>query len=881
MRDINTRIGVEDRASRKLQQAGRHVKTYGRTWRTAARVASRAMIGMDRGFRMLHRGMGRLMRRAKFMMIGFQITAIIMGVQMVSAALKYERALRNVTSLMAGAGMQALEVEKNFRVMDQAIRGIATRTGQMPLDLAEGMYNVVSATFDGASGLKVLEASALGAFAGLSTTEVVTGLLTKTLQAYRKEGESNNEVADKSMEIMDMFFMSVNRGMFTFDDLAAKFGSVTSTGAAFGIELQDLLGFLSTATVRGVGMDEALTGMRQTILSIVSDSPAVAAAAEELFGADVAEMWGAQALAGKGLLGVLQGLNETLPEVPSNVIDAAIAMEEEGGDAAGYMAEQLGLSVQAITALFPNIRALKGVLAVTGAGMSLYGENVESITESSGAMNRAQGEMVKSAQGALQFLKAAWATFKIDAGGIVLPFLKEATDGIMQWWGRLPAEFAAAQGVNSSDLEAGLLGDIEGAALQRRVDDLWGDAAPGERVAFILQNAWRTGLTNLGNWFDNGGEGTLQALGEKLGNFMTGVMDAIAGTTAAGAKDSIGYKFGEAFITGFKNAWSEWIEGGGAKEFLGSTLGSVIAGAVAYAVTKNPLVAIGTGVVANQTGGDLDYGTVAKGAGLLYLLKKLFSAGGPVGPAATGAGPAATGAGSGGFFSTLFGKGAPRLTTVGQTGALTVGRRLTGVAPFQAGTEVQPGESMEHVWWRLQKEQSNFFDRWLDDLMGVVRTEPEYYRPGMAPDPNRMFDLNTTGPDWMPMVADDMDSAASTFSGSVDRFGRAVASISWGAGGMGTFPGPGDTRLPPPLVAGGGHQAHGSSGTVRRPTLFLAGEAGAEDYQFVPKYKGKAGGGGVTIQGPLIGNATISTDMDVREVTAQIVREFEKAVSNG
>ncbi len=489
MRDINTRIGVEDRASRKLQQAGRHVKTFGRTWRTAARVASRAMIGMDRGFRMLHRGMGRLMRRAKFMMIGFQITAIIMGVQMVSAALKYERALRNVTSLMAGAGMQAAEVEANFRSMDKAIRGIAVRTGQMPLDLAEGMYNVVSATFDGASGLKVLEASALGAFAGLSTTEVVTGLLTKTLQAYRQEGETNNEVASKSMDVMDMFFMAVNRGMFTFDDLAAKFGSVTSTGAAFGIELQDLLGFLSTATVRGVGMDEALTGMRQTILSIVSDSPAVAAAAEELFGADVEEMWGAQALAGKGLLGVLKGLNETLPEVPANVIDAAIAMEEEGGDAAGFMAEQLGLSVQAITALFPNIRALKGVLAVTGAGMALYGENVEGITDSSGAMGRAQGEMVKSAQGALQFLKAAWATFKIDAGGIVLPFLKEATAGIMNWFGGLPAEFARSKGMTMNDMERAL-GLEEGQALfQSRVEDAWADASPGERVGFILKDA--------------------------------------------------------------------------------------------------------------------------------------------------------------------------------------------------------------------------------------------------------------------------------------------------------------------------------------------------------------------------------------------------------
>lgn len=41
--------------------------------------------------------------------------------------------------------------------------------------------------------------------------------------------------------------------------------------------------------------------------------------------------------------------------------------------------------------------------------------------------------------------------------------------------------------------------------------------------------------------------------------------------------------------------------------------------------------------------------------------------------------------------------------------------------------------------------------------------------------------------------------------------------------------------------------AEGGYGTVTKPTLFLAGEAGPEDFAFAPKRKGGMGGGGVTV----------------------------------
>lgn len=82
-----------------------------------------------------------------------------------------------------------------------------------------------------------------------------------------------------------------------------------------------------------------------------------------------------------------------------------------------------------------------------------------------------------------------------------------------------------------------------------------------------------------------------------------------------------------------------------------------------------------------------------------------------------------------------------------------------------------------------------------------------------------------------------------------------------------------------------GPYAAGGMGTVTRPTWFgPAGEAGAEDFAFVPHSKGGLaglmGGKGVTVNGPLIGNAVIREEADVAKVAAALAYELEKAAGN-
>ncbi len=910
MRDVTTRVGVDDRATPKIRRASREVTRYGRAWRGAASMATRSMRMAERGTARLSRGISKLTRRLKFMMIGFQITAVIMGIQMVRSALKYERALRNVTSLMAGAGMGQVKIEKNFRSMDAAIRRMAVRLGQAPEDLAAGMYNVVSATFDGATGLQVLEGAAMGALAGLSDTNTVTGLLTKTLQAYRRENESNADVAGRTMDVMDTYFMAVNRGMFTFDDLASKMGALPSTAAAFGVGLQDIAAFLSTATIRGMSLEEAIVGVRQAMLQIGKLTPATEKAAEEIFGADWRDMWDARALAEHGLFGMMERLTANLPYVSSAVMDTAQTIENEGGDAMKYLAEATGTNIEAIAALFPNIRALKAVLAISGPGMQLYAENMGYMGERAGATQRALAEMEKSGSLSLQKFRSVWKVIGLDFGGMFLPALTEAGNSIVEWYGQLPQEFAAAQGLSLGEMMT-QYGFFEGKQLfADEAQKIWDEATPGERLSFTLQTAWATALTNLRNWFESGGgREQITDIGASLGKIIRGALEALGGISSASAKDSIWYQMGTAFIGGIKAAFEDFDWTGFFQSTVGKALSAVIGGiffgpggaigGYVGAEEGNPVVGIATGA-ALWAGGKWALGKVGAGA---------------AGGAAGAAGAGAAGAAGGGILARFLGPVANLIVRVAPVlaavSALAGGMAWLTETAMDAALEKQRqgmAADREAAFTAAVNGMATKFGFTPEDAEDVLTNIPNLTTTGVPGQPlygfgsdyaafrqggagvdwsawSNQMDMSgwfggggEAGPSGLSEAAKEQRESAADYQRAVDRFGTWVTRLPYmdvvglGAGGGGGSTGPGTTGL---------RQALGSTGTVSKPTLFLAGEAGAEDYSFAPRRGGGGAGGGSTSVVLEAGAIVVQESSDARQTAAYIVRELEKAAQNG
>ena len=641
--NLEARIALADRMTRRLRRSAAEANRFGRLWRKtgvgmiwtfqrigrAARRMGRAGIGL------VNRGLRTMTRRAKFALIGLQLMATIMAGIALHSALQYESALRNVTSLMTGAGVASAQLDQEFTRLDGSIRRMSIRWGKAPEDLARGMYNVVSATFDAASGQVVLEQSAKLATAGLTDVDTATGLMTKTLQGYRTELDTNADLAERSAYYNDLFFTGLKRGIFTMDEFAKKFPELPATMAAFGIEVEEVIAMMSTLTRGGLSLDEAVTGARALALNIASIAPQSEAAARELFGTDWEKVWGPAALAAQGFEGVMTNLQKVLPKVTPELLDVAAAIEEEQGLAAAQMklAEVTGESIVTITNLIPNVRALKAAVILAGPGLQGFTEDITAMETSLGAADQALTEIEKTALFWKDRMTAIWSTVQVDIGALAFPAITQAGEGISNWMSDLAFRSAATSGTLGELMAEGLVGDD----LMAAVTQAWDEMSPWDRLYFMIVTGWGDLMERLRAWWTGGGQDTTFSFGESVGSFIRSLFGI--GSDAGPVSDSLGYQVGETFVAGFTSAFEGFTWG----EFFSGILGRAVAG-------------VGIWRVLFGGGG---------GGG--------FGSGGAASGAATGVG---------------FGLGRGMVTALGAALTTTIGAQLTAIAVAAAAIPV-------------------------------------------------------------------------------------------------------------------------------------------------------------------------------------------------
>ncbi|MFL5580109.1 MAG: phage tail tape measure protein, partial [Gemmatimonadaceae bacterium] len=174
--------------------------------------------------------------------------------------------------------------------------------------------------------------AAVGGFTDVNT--VVDGL-TSTFNAFKAEGLTVAEIADKMAEAVDA-------GKVEFADLANHLGAAAGVAATVGVKLDDVLAITAQLSVNGIDAATALVGVRSALVNIIRPSEQLAKDYPELAkGFDLA------ALKSKGLVQFLIDLYEAtggnekaitavLPDVQG--LTAALASLKDGG--AGLVAMQ-------------------------------------------------------------------------------------------------------------------------------------------------------------------------------------------------------------------------------------------------------------------------------------------------------------------------------------------------------------------------------------------------------------------------------------------------------------------------------------------------------------------------------------------------------------
>jgi len=153
---------------------------------------------------------------------------------------------------------------------------LSSQYGKSAQEQARAFYEIVSGGVeDTATAFKILKQSNEAAVAGITDVNVAAKTLTSTFNAFAQQGTSVTAITDS-------LFQAVKDGQTTFQELAGTLGRVSPIAASVGIRIDEVAGSIAFLTKSGIQTDQAITGLRATIASIIKPSKEAADEANRL-----------------------------------------------------------------------------------------------------------------------------------------------------------------------------------------------------------------------------------------------------------------------------------------------------------------------------------------------------------------------------------------------------------------------------------------------------------------------------------------------------------------------------------------------------------------------------------------------------------------------
>jgi TP901 family phage tail tape measure protein len=423
--------------------------------------------------------------------------------------------------------------------------------------------------------MDVLTASAKGSAVGLGAVQDVAGAVRTAITAYGAETLSAARAAD-------ILFKSVREGGAEASQLAPALGRVLGISAELGVSFEETGAFIATFTRLGVDAEEAVVALRGVLSTILSPTKETAEAL-----ADVG-------LSAEDLRAKVssQGLTKTLLEL--------ITAFEGNQEALGK--------------LFPNIRALAGVLGTAGSQSEQFTEVLAAIESGTEGLDEAFQETKKGTQQSLRETRASLEALALEVGKTILPAMRglaEALTAILKVVGQLPepvqTAFAAFLFIGPAALA------INGVvtALQA-MNTLLGPG--GSLATTLVQAASKTGPFGL-LAAAIGGLAIVVAEQERAHGSVTRLItDTIADLTRLGTEaQTIAADYRKTFGAIFENA-SQWIKAGkdAAGGFVGAVAGGISGAGTAISAAVEGALAAGMKILG-------DIGTRVFGAGKEFI----------------------------------------------------------------------------------------------------------------------------------------------------------------------------------------------------------------------------------------------------------------------
>lgn len=242
--------------------------------------------------------------------------------------------------------------------LKQGLRDLSDETGVSVTDLTEAEYQAISAGVDVAHVTEFMGTATKLSQAGFADASTTIDALTSVLNAYGLSADNAGHIADE-------FILTQNLGKTTVAEMAQTIGGVIPIASAAGVSTEELMASIAALTKNGMKTPDAMTALKGAISGIIKPSEAAMKQLQEM-GLSV-DTLSAKHLNEVGLTGVL------------NEIKTAT-----NGD------------TDAMAKLFPNVRALNAMLALTGPAGSTYTQALNEMKSANGLTEQTFQQLLKN-----------------------------------------------------------------------------------------------------------------------------------------------------------------------------------------------------------------------------------------------------------------------------------------------------------------------------------------------------------------------------------------------------------------------------------------------------------------------------------------------------
>ena len=256
-------------------------------------TTSKFTKGIDKAQAKLRRFGRNMDRTGRRMTTSLTVPMTLAGTAAVKMSLDFENAMTKIITLVGVS-------EEQVKEWSDLLIKIGPELGKTPTELANALFQVTSAGYDGAAAIDVLTYAAKGSNLGLGETVVVADAVTSAINAW---GKANLNAADATAILR----AAVKEGKAEAESIAPVIGNVANVAAGMGVEFHEVAAAIAVMTRTGTGAEIAVTQLSAILSTIQKGAPKTRQALLDV-GTSLENV--RNELRSKGLIGMLAELVE-------------------------------------------------------------------------------------------------------------------------------------------------------------------------------------------------------------------------------------------------------------------------------------------------------------------------------------------------------------------------------------------------------------------------------------------------------------------------------------------------------------------------------------------------------------------------------------------